>query len=193
MRRRTVLASGAVAMPTAAAALSPPGPQPESLLQKLERRTQYVLAGVPRSFWFVPAEATRDFIERRSRDANYRQLVDRGASDAEVRTYQESLPVDRDGLRLRPESEVRGLANAFLEFDWMALLFRRDQPSFEMGSGPGANLYFELGASFQGLAVYRQAWTAPLGRRVILLARGLQPAVSRAASRLGFIAPEGRR
>lgn len=145
---------------------------PQTLEQRIERRTSFVLIGTFRRFLYVPEAAYKDYYNARYGDADYLRLKKENATDTAFEQYYKTRPVNVDAFRLRGESEITGDATTFLEFELEKVLFKRAEPSTPRMGPAGKYLYFTLGSRLQMSSKKKQDWQSYIGRRVVMLSGG---------------------
>jgi hypothetical protein len=166
---------GASIEPALVMASSPPGPPPETLEERIERRAQFILVGTPRRFLYVPDSSYANYSIARRSDLDYKRLNESNASEESYQKYYEQRPVDASAFRLREEGEkIAGLAIAFLEFELERVLFKRGEPSRSQMGILSKRLFFRLGRRLEPDSEYRKAWETYLGKKVILLSAGMR-------------------
>ncbi len=150
----------------------PSNDPPQTMEQRIERGTSFVLIGTFRRFLYVPEAAYKDYYEARYVDVDYLRLKKENATDAAFEQYYKTRPVNRDAFRLRGESEITGDATTFLEFELDKVLFKRAAPSTPRMGPPGKYLYFTLGSRLQMWSEKKQDWQSYIGKKVIMFSGG---------------------
>jgi hypothetical protein len=145
----------------------PPAP-PATLEQKLQR-ADHVMVGVTRRFVYAPQELFVRFQDLKKTDAVYAELLERRASDDELRRHWQQR-VDPAEFSLREASQAGANPAAFIEFEIDKVLFRN--PYAKPGPVPSGRIYVSLPRGLYLLDPARRGWEAQIGRKVVLLTGG---------------------